>query len=100
MTTADIASDMREVLFTVSDCEPLTSHQGAPFQPEKLSVTFRNGQLSWVFASGPAIRKDGSLGASERWRGFTTLHPGLIEFDPDTPAWVDDAVRVARGVRP
>lgn len=99
MTTTELTTDRREVLFTVSDCEQLADDRGALFRPEALSINFRHGHLTWVSASGPAIRKDGSIGTSKRWRAFTTLRPGVIEFAPDTPAWVDDAVRVARGVR-
>ncbi|MGM5068139.1 hypothetical protein EU244_025110 [Rhodococcus qingshengii] len=86
--------NVHEIHYDATKQAPLQDRSGLPFQPSRLKIAFHDGRMSYVCAKGPAIRKNGSLGSSERYRLYTDRR----QLTSDTPDWVREFVNVALGV--
>jgi hypothetical protein len=91
---ADMTTVTRYATVELAGAEPTKHEYGSRiFDPQKLSVTWVNGKISSACISGPAFKKDGTLGRNEgsvSWWGADRLPEwvaGIIrnlEVDPES----------------
>lgn len=87
--TVAITSDQREIVLDILDAtEPILDHRDQPFKPTQLRITIDARPDLYVLVTGPAIRKNGELGASERHRVFAGFPATRGSLHSDTPAWI------------
>ncbi|MDH6284053.1 hypothetical protein [Prescottella agglutinans] len=97
MTTTELVHDEREVLFTVTDAPVMEDDCGLPFVPAKIRVRFLRGEMGSVCVTGPAVRKNGTVGVATRYRFCTDSSAPKGSLAAGTPDWVRSAVREATG---